>query len=148
MSENLQELAKKYHAFYEVRPYYVLAEEKDENHVTSTRRIQAGFDVDVCGLSDKAPEVAFPPPREYAFGCAEARKIADAVSHHVGDCSIEVISFPTSVFFEALTHYQPEAIVRIRISHRRGVDQPFGLPEQRALEEVEAELKRQGVMRR
>jgi hypothetical protein len=41
-----------------------------------------------------------------------------------------------------------EATFRLRISHGRGLDQPAGLPEQRALEEVEKELKSMGFARR
>jgi hypothetical protein len=147
MPENLQQLITKYHAFYEVSPYNIVIEE-GHGSPTATRYItQAGFDVDVHGLSNKS-ELELPPPAEYAFGYAELKKIADAVSHHRGECSIEVIPFPSTVFSDARRHFQSEAVLRIRISHYGGVDQHAGLPEQHALEEVEKQLQDLGVARR
>lgn len=61
MSENLQRVVKEYHAFYEVSPYYVMVEEKHGGHVANARRVQAGFDVDVYGVSNKS-ELELPPP--------------------------------------------------------------------------------------
>ena len=147
MSENLQRVVKEYHAFYEVSPYYVMVEEKHGGHVANARRVQAGFDVDVYGVSNKS-ELELPPPPEYAVSYAELKKIADTVSLHASGCSIEVIPFPSTVFLDARKHFQPEGMLRIRISHQGGVDQPSGLPEQRALEEIENQLKSLGVARR
>jgi len=39
-------------------------------------------------------------------------------------------------------------MIRIRISHRRGGDQPAGLPEQHTLEEIENQLNGLGITRR
>jgi hypothetical protein len=113
-----------------------------------TRRIiQVGFDVDVHGLSDEV-ELELPPPDEYAFGYAEIKKIADNVSRYAGECSIEAIPFPSTVYSEAREQFRSGAVIRIRISHRRGMDQPAGLPEQQALEEVEKQLHALGIARR
>jgi hypothetical protein len=147
VSENVQQLFKRYHAFYEVLPYHVVVEERHGSPTATRRIIQAGFDVDVHGLSNKS-EVELPPPAEYAFGYAELKKIADAVSYQASESSIEVISFPATVFFEAREQFRSEAVVRIRISHFRGVDQPPGLPEQHALKAVEEQLQALGVRRR
>jgi hypothetical protein len=49
-------------AFYEVTPYYVLFEERPPGGHPSSRRIQAGFDIDIFGIvSGPAPE----PSPEY-----------------------------------------------------------------------------------
>jgi hypothetical protein len=136
MSENLQQLIEKYHAFYEVSPYHVVIEQGHGSPAATKHIVQAGFDVDVHGVSNKS-ELQLPPPAEYAFGYAELKKIADTVSHHLSECSIEVIPFPATVFFDARRHFQSEAVLRIRISHYGGVDQRADLPEQHALEEVE-----------
>src|SRR5215470_14399364 len=80
MSENLQGLVQKYHAFYEVLPYYVVIEEGHGSPKMTRRTIKAGFDVDVHGISDKE-ELKLPPPAEYAYGYAGLKEIADAVSH-------------------------------------------------------------------
>lgn len=147
MPANFQQLIQKYHIFYEVLPYNIVIEEGHGSPTTTRRIIQAGFDVDVHGLSDKA-ELELPPPDEYAFGYAEIKKIADSVSHHATECFIEVIPFPSTVFSDAGEQFRSGAVIRIRISHRRGVDQPAGLPEQQALEEVEKQLHALGIARR
>ena len=147
MSETVQQLIKKYHAFYEVLPYHVVVEEGHGSRTATRRIIQAGFDVDIHGLSHKS-ELELPPPAEYALGYAELKKIADAVSHQANESSIEVIPFPATVFFEAREQFRSEAVVRIRISHYRGLARPSGLPEQHALKEVEEQLQALGVRRR
>ena len=50
-SEDLRQLAKAYHAFYEVLPYEVLIEEKGGSLSATTRKIQYGFDVDIYGVN-------------------------------------------------------------------------------------------------
>jgi hypothetical protein len=147
MSGNFQQLITKYHAFYEVSPYHIVIEEGHGSPGATRRIIQAGFDVDVHGLSDKS-ELELPPPAEYALGYAEVKKITDAVSHDPGECFIEVIPFPSTVFSDARRHFQSEAVLRIRISHCGGIDQHAGLPEQHVLEEVEKWLQRQRITRR
>jgi hypothetical protein len=147
MAENFQQLLTKYHAFYEVSPHYIVIEEGHGSPNVSRHTVQAGFDVDVHGLSNKS-EPELPPPDEYALGFSEIRKIAEAVSHHVSACSIEAIPFPSTVFSDARRHFQSEALLRIRISHCGGVERRAGAPEQQALEEVEKQLQDLGVARR
>jgi len=147
MSANLQQLIKKYHAFYEVLPYNLVIEEGHGSSAVTKRIVQSGFDVDVHGLSNKNV-LELPPPDEYAFSCTELRKIADSVSHHATECSIEMIAFPSTVFADAREEFRSGAVIRIRISHRGDIDQPAGLPEQHALEEVEKLLQGMGIARR
>ena len=147
MSENLQQLIERYHAFYEVSPSYIVVELGHGSPTVTRQIIQTGFDVDVHGLSNKS-EPELPPPAEYAFGYAELKKIADAVSHHLNECFVEVVPFPSTVFSDVRRHFQSEAVIRIRISHNGPVDQRAGLPEQHALEEVEKQLQTLGIARR
>ena len=147
MAENLSSLIQEHHAFYEVSPYYVVVDCADGG--LSTRRIQAGFDVDVYGESLKR-ELAIPgPDADYTLGYGELKKIAEELSHHATDsCTLEVIDFPATVFVDLRHRAKTDALLRIRISHYRGLHEPAGLPEERALEELEKELKRLGVARR
>jgi len=147
MSENLEQLVKKYHAFYDVSPYYIVIEERPGSPTATRHIVQAGFDVDVHGVSNKS-ELELPPPAEYAFGYAELKRIADGVSQNASECSIEVIPFPSTVFSDPRRHFQSEALLRIRIEHQGGVDRHAGLAEQHALQDVEKQLQRQGVARR
>ncbi len=88
------------------------------------------------------------PDPDYTLGYSELQKIAEELSRHATDsCSLEVLEFPATVFFD-LRRHAPEALLRIRISHCRGLNEPAGLPEQRALEELEKELKSLGIARR
>ncbi len=149
MSENIRSLAEEYHAFYEVSPYYVLVEHSEGNSPPTTRRIQAGFDVDVYGVKTENNTVTMPAPEKYALGYDGLRKVAEEVSQHTTDsCSLEVMEFPDTAFIDVRGHDRVEAMLRIRISHFRGLDQPSGLPEERALEEVEKQLKSVNIPRR
>ena len=147
MSANLQQLVTKYRVFYEVLPYHVVIEEGHGSPTATRHMIQAGFDVDVHGLSNK-DELELPPSGDYALGYAWLKKIVDIVAQHASECSIEVIPFPSTVFSEARENFRSEAVIRIRISHCRGIDQPAGPAEQHALEEVEKHLQSLGVRRR
>jgi len=72
-------LVKKYRVFYEVLPYHVLIEEAHGSPAATRHIIQAGFDVDVRGLSNK-DEPELPPPGNYALGYARLKKIVDTVA--------------------------------------------------------------------
>ena len=149
MSDNFPSLIKQYHVFYEVSPYYVHYDERHVGVPVATRTIRAGFDVDVYGVRTEDTEPAMPPPHEYALAFAELQKIAERVSQHASDsCSLEVIPFSSTAIIDSRNRGKVEAMIRIRISHRRGLDQPAGPPEQHALEEVEKELKSLGLAHR
>jgi hypothetical protein len=158
MSDNFRSLIKKYRAFYEVSPYYVVAEEKHGSPTDkSTRRIQAGFDVDVYGVNINNTLAVPGPDPEYRLGYDELRKIAqDILQHHANDfSSIDVISFPEGAILntrnqakgQASGRAKVNARLRIRISHRRGLEQPAGRPEEQLLKEVEKQLQGLGLTR-
>ncbi len=150
MSDNIRSVIKERHAFYEVLPYYVVLDEKHGSQSATTRRVQAGFDVGVYGVSPEDQRLMMPQPHEYSVGYAALRKIAENVSQLTGDvCSLEPIPYPSTVVIDLRDNAKKvEGMFRIRISHFRGLDQPAGLPEQRALEEIEKQLKSLGVARR
>lgn len=148
MSDYIRSLVKEHHAFYQVSPYYLLLEERHGSSTATTRRVQAGFDLDIYAENLK-PELAFPgPDPDYALGYNKLKKIAETVSRNAGSCSIEVISFPSRVIVDNRNHGKVEGTFRIRISHRRGLDQPAGLAEQHVLEELENQLNGLGIARR
>jgi hypothetical protein len=148
MSNNVESLVKEHHVFYEVLPYDVLLEERHGSVPPTTRRVQAGFDIDVYGVRTEDDKLAIPSPHEYALGYAELRKVAQNVSLALsGCCLIEVITFPSTAFLDSRDYARVEGMLRIRIS-RRGLDQPAGPEEERALKEVEKQLKNLGIVRR
>ncbi len=149
MADNISSLVKEHLAFYEVSPYYVLLDERPVGLTATTRTVQAGFNVDVYGVRTEDTEPAMPPPQEYALAYAELQKLAERVSQHASDsCSLEVIPFFSTAIIDSRNHGQVEAMIRIQISHERGLNIPAGSPEHRALEEVERELKSLGIAHR
>src|SRR5208283_4476496 len=142
MAESIDSLVKERQVFYDVSPYYVELDERPVGLPAKTRRVQAGFEVDVYGVRTEDNEPAMPPPHEYALAYAGLQKIAERVSLHATDsCSLEVIPFPSVAIIDTRNQGKVEAIIRIRISHWRGLDQPAGPAEQRALEEIQEELR-------
>jgi hypothetical protein len=149
MADDVRSLVKEHHAFYEVLPYYVVQEEKHGDQWPSTHRIQAGFDIDIYGVNAKNTLVPPGADPDYSLGYAELKQIVDKVAQNATDfCSLEVMELPSTVVVDVRDRNQAEAMLRIRISHGRGLDQPAGPPEQHALEEVVKQLNSIGVTRR
>jgi hypothetical protein len=149
MADNISSLVQEHLAFYDVSPYYVFLDERPVGLPAVTRTVQAGFNVDVYGVRTEDDEPAMPPPQEYVLAYTELQKLAERVSQHASDsCSLEVIPFFSTAIIDSRNHGQVEAMIRIQISHERGLSQPAASPEQRALEEVERELKGLGIAHR
>jgi hypothetical protein len=146
MSKTISQVIEKHGAFYEVEPYYVFLEEGHGTPAVKTRRIQAGFDVNVYGMrtSDDPGLPGLSPG--YALGYASILELAKTIQSRTNACSIEVIPFGSTAVLDTKSHLQPQAMLRIRITHQRGLEQPACKAEQHALEEVEKELRRLGVV--
>ncbi len=148
MSYKLRSLIKEHHAFYEVLPYYLLLQERHGSSSAGTRRVQAGFDIEIYGVNIKDEFKVPGLDSHYALGYVQLQEIVEKVSHRVEhSCSLEVIPFHSTLVLDT-RNQTVEAMIRIRISHRRGVDQPAGPPEQHTLEEIENQLRGLGVARR
>ena len=149
MDEKIRQLIEQHHAYYEVAPYYIVIDEGYGTPAAKTRRIQHGFDVDVYGIktSDDRGLPATSP--DYALGRAVLQKLAKTISSHCTDnCSIEIAPFGSTEFLAPKDHFQTSAKLQVRITHRRGLDQPAGFSEQQALEELEKQLQSLGIRRR
>jgi len=77
MSKNIHEVIEQHQVFYEVLPYYEIAEERKPRTAPITRRIQAGFDINVYGV--KADFELTPGP-DYALFHAALEKLVETVS--------------------------------------------------------------------
>jgi hypothetical protein len=147
MVKDLRALVKEYKAFYEVSPYYLVFEEKHGSPAARTRTIQAGFDLDILGVNPKQEMVSPGSNPDYELGQAELQEVTNGVSHHTnGSCSLEVIASPSTMVLGGQGHAQVEGMLRIRISHSRGLD-PAGPPEEQALQELEKQLHNFGLAR-
>ena len=129
--------------FYEVAPSYVLFEERPPGGHPSSRRIHAGFDVDVFGIvKGPAPE----PSPEYELVYQALSRLAEAIRPHTSDgCSIEVIALASTIILDPKLHFQQEATLRITIGHSLGLDRPAGPAEERTLQKLQEELRTLGV---
>ncbi len=149
MADSIGSFAREHHAFYEVSPEYIVFENRPVGRPSKTERVHAGFNVDVYAVRIEDNEPAMPSPNMYALGYAGLQEIAERVSQHASDsCSLRVIPLPLVAIIDGRDNGQVEYLVRIQISHERGLDQPAGPAEQRALEEVENELKSLGITHR
>ena len=149
MAKDRRTLVKEHHAFYEVSPYYITIEEKHGTPAARTRTIQAGFEVDIFGVNPKdAGMIPAGSDPDYVLSQTELQEIANGISQHTrGSCSFEVIPFPSRMVLGGPGHAQVEGMLRIRISHSQGLDQPAALPEQQALQELEEQLHNVGLPR-
>jgi hypothetical protein len=146
VSDNIHELIKQHHAFYQVLPYYIMVQimvQEERTHAT-TKRIQAGFDIDVYGIK---PSHEQHPGRDYVLGYVALEKLVETILPQTGEsCSVEVIPFPSEVVFDAKRQFQEEGMLRIRITHK-GL-QPAGKPEERVLKEIKERLHDLGLSQR
>lgn len=148
MHKDIRTLVEEHHAFYEVSPYYVVFEEKHGSPAARTRTIQAGFDVEIFGVNPKRGMVSPASDPDYGEGIADLQEIANGISRHInGSCSLEVIASPSRMVLGGQGHAEVEGMLRIRIWHSRGLDQPAGPPEEQALQELEKKLHGFGLAR-
>ena len=146
MDKKVRQVIEKHHSFYEVMPYYVVVEEGHGTPAATTQRIQAGFDVDVYGIRTSDDPWLPKLSPDYALGYAGLLELVKTISSNCTDgCSIEVIPAGSTVILDTKNDLHSESMVRIEITHRRGLEQPAGMPEEQALEEVEKELQSMGV---
>ena len=140
---DVRRLIETHRAFYDVSPHYSVLDQRPAGGVPSTRRIQIGFDIDVYAMKP-ADEPGSSP--EYELGYGTLRQAAEMVRAEIGGaCSIEAFPFRSTTILDTKNHLEPLAITRIAITHLRGLDQPFGAPEQRALKEIQEKLKGLGL---
>jgi hypothetical protein len=141
---DIRELVKEHLAYYELWPYFVIIEERHGSSTPITHRIQAGFDIDIYAARTDSVLPLHSP--KYAIGTTELERIAKEVSDRAAESrSIEVISFPSTVVLDTQNNFQSQAMLKIRINHFRGLDQPAGPAEERALQELEGELQARGI---
>ena len=126
---------ERHHVRYEVRPYYVVWEQRVPGGRAVDQKIQAGFDVDLYGTLGKVQLPLFLESKEAHNVVDYFRMVAHEIQSKIEkhDTTVEVMPYENSLILDTQRHFQPEAMLRIRISHERGMNQPAGLPEEQAL---------------
>ena len=146
ISKAVADLVKERHAFYEVLSYDVIVDEPAGALPGGTRTIKAGFDVDIYGMSPDNKMIM--PGSDYTLGYVEVHRLAMEIANLADiSCSIDVIPFPSRMVITDSGH-TVQGMLRIRISRARGLDQPIGAHEERALKELEKRLHELGLARR
>lgn len=144
LSESIHEVLKQHHAFYEVRTYYTVSQERAQGPTASSRRIPSGFDIDVCGIKT-SPE--HKPGPDYLLIYAALQKLVETILPCTDQSSVEVIPFGSTVIIDTRRQFQQLGMVRIRITHKQ-LDQPAGEPEERLLKEIKDRLHDLGLRQR
>jgi hypothetical protein len=145
MATDVREVLERYHVHYEVRPYYAVLDERPAGAPRIEQRVQAGFDVNLYGTLEKEqmPDFDSKEAREIVrYFESRAREIQSQAGQR---CTVEVIPCPDSIVLDTRQHFQPEAMLQIRISHDRGLEQAEGPSEEEALQAVRETLHELGV---
>ena len=107
--------------------------------ITDDKRVQVGFELDLCGTC------------ESAMGAArfdELRHIAESVAQADSpDVTTELSPYDSSIHQSSRRQFRPEVVLSIRILHRKGFDRPVDDAEEDCLQRVESRLKRLGIPR-
>lgn len=141
---NIQELFAPFHARYEVRPYYVISDDRSAGE-GATKRVQSGFEVSVYGVLSGQQLPLFKTEAAHTaldYLDSAARQIASKA----GDCcTIEILPRTDSMILDPGQQFQPEGMLQIRISHVRGLGEPAGPSEDVALRSVQGLLRDLGI---
>ena len=145
MAPDLSRLIDQNHIFYEVSPYYVV-NEIHKNGATIHRNVQAGFDIDLYGTGIGTDLKLSPSSEQAHLALDNLKRLAQAITPQAADSQfIQILPGDGALYLDAGHHFTPEAMVRIRITHSRGIDQPAGPLETQALERVQERLQALGV---
>jgi hypothetical protein len=145
---DVHEILELNHVWYEVRTYYVLLERRPVGSPPLDQRIPAGFDVDLYGALEKM-QLPFSHREEGLKVVDYFRAVAQELQAKAekDGTRIEVMTDPDSLTLDTHRQFQPEVLLRIRITHDRGLDQPGGPSEEEALKGIQEVLHELGVKR-
>ena len=142
---DVHEVLEVHQVRYEVRAYYVVLDQRPAGAPPKEQKIQAGYDVDLYGILENEQLPLY--QTEGSRGVVKYfETVAQQIQLEVGNqCTIEVIPYTDSITLDTHEHFQPEVMLRIRISHDRGLDQPEGPAEEQALTAIRENLNKLGV---
>jgi hypothetical protein len=143
-----RELFLRHHTRYEVSPYYVVLDVRTFGVPAIHRRVQAGFDIELHANGfDRASTIALQDGElQTSLNDLEAA-CRVAIGQAAADSNIEIIPADATLILDVKNHMEPEALVRIRITHGRGLGQPAGAREEKAVAAVAGSLESLGVKR-
>lgn len=129
MTNETLELLRRTLIHHEVKPYYILLDERPIGAPPIERRVQRGFDVDLYGSPingdlDRDDEL-LRSTLEDLIAVAE-----HVVPQNTNNSDVEVIPIDDALVMNPTKHLKGEALLRIRISHGGALDQPAGPDEE------------------
>jgi hypothetical protein len=125
MPVDLQSQIRKHQVFYEVSTYFVLLDRRNHGSPAVKRTVPAGFDVDLYGTAIDHELSLSDGDGGMRLELDYMRKAAQAILPKPSDsCAIQIIPFETTLILDTRHQLQPQALLRIRITHCRGLDQP------------------------
>jgi len=146
VQDNLEALIEKHKISYEVLPYYVLLDERPAGKPAIHKMIQAGFDIDLYAAGPEGPIGTEAGNEELRAIEADLRRVArEIVPQAYSPDEIETTPFENSVILDVHRNLRPEAALRIRITHYRGLAQPEGPIEEGILAGIRRRLRQLGV---
>jgi hypothetical protein len=131
------------HVFYEVSPYYVMVDGPSADAGSAAQMVKAGFDVDI--FESKGSDES-QPSADYELLYSTLQQVRARVAPRAtNDCCLTVIPYDSTVYFDPKHGFREETLLRIRITHERGLDQPAGRAEESILQDLEMELQQLGM---
>src|SRR5215467_10161179 len=148
ITENIRGLIEKHKIFYEIMPYFVLLDERPVGKPAIHKRVQAGFDINLYALyaAPEQPLRTGSGNEEFRATEEDLQRVArEIVSEAKSSDEIEITPFENSVILDIHQNLRPEAFLRIRITHDRGLAQPEGPMEEQTLAVIRERLLQLGV---
>lgn len=146
MSSAISDLIQRQHLFYQVSPYYVLDVEQPEGLRPIRRRVQAGFDVDLYATGAEKPLELTLGDQQLHSTLNDLEEVArELLPPPVDGSDVAIVPFEDSLVLDTHRNLRHEAVVRIRITHWRGLSEPEGPPEEEALFQIRKKLRQSGV---
>lgn len=143
MVDNVREVLKHHHSSYEVTPFYVFIDERPVGAKPISKTVKAGFDIDV--FSEKDPDEVHPSP-EYERVYEALQRMTEAIAQdRIDSCFVEVVRFNSTVYVDPKRRFQSKTLLRIRVGHGRGLEQPASTPEERAVKKLQELLDQLGI---
>lgn len=146
MADDIRELIEQHHISYQVWPYDVVVDIHKQNAPTIYQKVQSGFDIELYG-SGSGQDLDLSSGRDQFDSTLRAlQTVAKAVMLKPPHTQcVEVQRFDTNFYFLPSHNFRPEALLRIRITHFRGLDQPAGPLETQTRDAIESQLQALGV---
>ena len=139
---DVHEVLKRHDARYEVRPCYEMFDLHPVGAPAIAQKVQSGFDVDLYGTLLEKERLPLYEIEGAGTVLDYFAKVAQDIQSKIGQyCTVQVITYSDSLIVDIGHDFRPEIMLRIRIAHARGLDQPEGPPEEQALEAIRQVLR-------